>query len=225
MANSSYIFSFLEGILSFISPCILPMLPIYFMYLAGVSGKEEIQRGKLLWNSTGFVVGFTTVFVILGATATTLGNFLSGNILIFRHISGLVMVLFGLNFMGILNLNFLNLNKGLAYSVKDLNIIKSFIFGMVFAFGWTPCVGAFLGSALLMASNSNSIWQGITLLLLYSAGLGLPFIISAILFDSINTTFQQIQSYHRIINIVSGLVLVVAGVLVFTNRLTYLSFW
>lgn len=223
MSNFPYMFSFLEGILTFISPCILPMLPIYFFYLAGVSGDEEIRRGKLLLNSTGFVLGFTIIFVILGATATTLGNFLNDNITIFRHISGLVMIVFGLNFMGIYNLNFLNVDKRLNYNMNDLNLIKSIIFGMVFAFGWTPCVGVFLGSALLMASNSNSIWQGIILLLLYSAGLGLPFILSAILFDSINTTFKQIQRFHRIIGIVSGLVLVLAGILVFTNRLSYLS--
>jgi cytochrome c-type biogenesis protein len=225
LTNFPYMFSFLEGILTFISPCILPMLPIYFFYLAGVSGEEEIRRGKLLLNSTGFVFGFTTIFVILGATATTLGNFINGNISIFRHISGLIMIVFGLNFMGIFNLNFLNVDKRLNYSIKDLNLIKSIVFGMVFAFGWTPCVGVFLGSALLIASNSNSIWQGIILLLLYSAGLGLPFILSAILFDSINTTFRQIQRFHRIIGIVSGLVLVLAGVLVFTNKLNYLSFW
>lgn len=223
MSNFPYMFSFLEGILTFISPCILPMLPIYFFYLAGVSGEEEIRRGKLLLNSTGFVLGFTIIFVILGATATTLGNFLNDNITIFRHISGLVMIVFGLNFMGIYNLHFLNVDKRLNYNMNDLNLIKSIIFGMVFAFGWTPCVGVFLGSALLMASNSNSIWQGIILLLLYSAGLGLPFILSAILFDSINTTFKQIQRFHRIIGIVSGLVLVLAGILVFTNKLSYLS--
>lgn len=223
MSNFPYMLSFLEGILTFISPCILPMLPIYFFYLAGVSGEEEIRRGKLLLNSTGFVLGFTIIFVILGATATTLGNFLNDNITIFRHISGLVMIVFGLNFMGIYNLNFLNVDKRLNYSMNDLNLIKSIIFGMVFAFGWTPCVGVFLGSALLMASNLNSIWQGIILLLLYSAGLGLPFILSAILFDSINTTFKQIQRFHRIIGIVSGLVLVLAGILVFTNKLSYLS--
>jgi len=223
LSNFPYMLSFLEGILTFISPCILPMLPIYFFYLAGVSGEEEIRRGKLLLNSTGFVLGFTIIFVILGATATTLGNFLNDNITIFRHISGLVMIVFGLNFMGIYNLNFLNVDKRLNYSMNDLNLIKSIIFGMVFAFGWTPCVGVFLGSALLMASNLNSIWQGIILLLLYSAGLGLPFILSAILFDSINTTFKQIQRFHRIIGIVSGLVLVLAGILVFTNKLSYLS--
>jgi cytochrome c-type biogenesis protein len=196
------------------------MLPIYFFYLAGVSSEADITRSKLLINSIGFVLGFTIIFVMLGATATALGSFLKENIDLFQKISGIIMIVFGLNFMGILRLNFLNYEKRFDYNVRKLNFIKSLIFGIVFAFGWTPCVGVFLASALLMAGNSDSVMQGISLLLLYSAGLGVPFIISSIIFDTVRTAFRQIQKYNRMISISSGLVLIFAGIFVLTNNLT-----
>lgn len=225
MNNFPYLLSFLEGILTFISPCILPMLPIYFFYLAGVAEEGEIRRGRLLVNSMAFVIGFTIIFVMLGATATTLGSFLKENIDIFRKISGIIMVILGLKFIGIIQLNFLNVDKRFNYDFKELNFVKSIVFGMVFAFGWTPCVGVFLGSALLLAGHADSIAQGIVLLLLYSFGLGLPFIISAILFDTAKHILRGMQKYSRTISILSGLVLVLAGLLLFTNTLTYMGFW
>lgn len=217
--------SFLEGILTFISPCILPMLPIYFFYLAGVAEEEDKRPSRLLFNSIAFVIGFTLIFVLLGATATTLGSFLKENIDMLRKISGIIMVILGLNFIGIIQLNFLNVEKHFNYDFKELNFVKSIIFGMVFAFGWTPCVGVFLGSALLLAGSAESIGQGILLLLLYSVGLGLPFILCAILFDAAKNILRGMQKYSRIISILSGLVLLLAGILLFTNNLTYLGFW
>jgi len=220
-----YILSFLEGILTFISPCILPMLPIYFFYLAGVAEQKDIKRSQLLVNSMAFVLGFTIIFVILGATATALGSFLKGNIDIFRKIGGIIMVILGLKFMGIIQLNFLDVDKHLNYDFKKLNWVKSIVFGMVFAFGWTPCVGVFLSSALLLAGTADSIAHGILLLLLYSIGLGLPFILSAILFTAAMDVLRKVQQYSQIISIVSGLVLVLAGLLLFTDNMAYLSFW
>lgn len=225
MGNFSYVLVFLEGILTFISPCILPLLPVYFFYLAGASGNDTVNRGKLLRNAIGFVIGFTIVFVLLGATATALGSFMKVYIDIFRRISGILMIVFGLNFMGILKLNFLNFEKRMDYSFKELRFFNSIVFGIVFGFGWTPCVGAFLGSALLMAGNSETIVQGTLLLFIYSAGLGVPFILASIAFDSIKNTFKQIQKYNSIISIISGMVLILAGILIFTNNMRYLSFW
>ena len=225
MSNFPYMLSFLEGILTFISPCILPMLPIYFFYLAGVVEAEDIRRSRLLVNSIAFVLGFTLVFVMLGATATTLGSFLKEHMDIMRKVSGIIMVILGLNFIGIIQLNFLNTDKRFNYDVKKLNFIRSIIFGIVFAFGWTPCVGVFLGSALLLAGNADSIVQGIILLLLYSVGLGLPFILSAVLFDAAKNVLRGMQKYSRIISFVSGLVLVVAGLLMLTGNIAYLGFW
>jgi len=223
MNELPYMLSFLEGVLTFISPCILPMLPIYFFYLAGISSEENAGHSRLLMNSIAFVIGFSIVFIMLGATATTLGAFLTGHIAAFRYISGLVMIIFGLNFMGIFNLNLLNYEKHFDVNVKNLKFLNSIFFGMVFAFGWTPCVGVFLGSALLMAANSSSMVHGMLLLGLYSAGLGLPFLLSSVLFEAIRNTFRQIQTYSRIINIVSGLVLVLAGILLISNHLAFPS--
>lgn len=223
----SYILTFLEGILTFISPCILPMLPVYFLYLAGsAEGNAKIGpggRSRLVVNSIGFVIGFSLVFVLLGASVTVLGQFLSGHRDLLRKISGIVMVLFGLYFMGILKLGFLNMGKRFDLKLDKLQLPGSILFGMVFGFGWTPCLGAFLGSALMLASNSKSVIQGILLLIIYSAGLGIPFILSAILFERARNIFKRIQAHTGIINIISGILLIAAGILVFTDSIKYLS--
>lgn len=219
MHNFPYVLSFLEGLLTFISPCILPMLPIYFFYLAGAAEEKDIRRARLLYNSLAFILGFTIIFVLLGATATALGGFLKDNIEIFRKISGVIIIILGLNFTGLIPLNFLNMQRGFTYHPKDFNFLKSVIFGMVFAFGWTPCVGAFLGSALLLAGNANSIVQGVVLLLLYSLGLGLPFVLSAVLLDTARKNLHGLQKYGRTISIVSGLVLIAAGLLLVFDKL------
>jgi cytochrome c-type biogenesis protein len=156
------------------------MLPVYFIYLAGTPEKEAEDlsgKGRLLLNSIGFVIGFTLVFVSLGATATTLGQFLSGHRALLQKVSGIIMVIFGLNFIGILKMKFLNVEKKLHFNFKKLRFLSSIVFGLVFGLGWTPCVGVFLGSAVLLAGNSDTILQGMLLLLLYSVGLGIPFIL------------------------------------------------
>lgn len=221
--------TFIEGILTFISPCILPMLPIYFIYLAGKSEEDgtspSVNKKRLLFNSIGFVIGFTLVFTALGATVTSLGHFLANHRNLLEKISGLVMIVFGLNFTGILKIGFLNREKRIDFKFNRLRFLSSIVFGMVFSLGWTPCLGAFLGSALALASNSNTILQGMLLLLLYSIGLGIPFIITAILFEEIKGAFKQIQKHSRIISIVSGVLLIVAGILVFTGTLKYFSYF
>lgn len=243
-----YILTFIEGILTFISPCILPMLPIYFIYLAGSSDEKNTQaagstneagssgtaaasvfpgmknriNNRMLINSLGFVTGFTIIFVLLGATVTSLGHFLQNNRTLLQKVSGLVMIIFGLNFTGILKIRLLNTEKRIDYRVKDLKFLTSILFGMAFGFGWTPCLGAFLGSALLLAGNSKTILQGASLLLLYSVGLGVPFIISAIVFDKVKAAYAKIQKYSGVIGIVSGILLIAAGILVFTDSLKYL---
>jgi cytochrome c-type biogenesis protein len=222
----SYVLTFVEGILTFVSPCILPMLPVYFIYLAGTANEEAFsddeKRNKLIVNSIGFVIGFTIVFVLLGAAVTTLGHFLTGHRDVLRQISGILMILFGLNFMGILKLSFLNTERIIDFKFKKLRFLSSIVFGAVFGLGWTPCLGTFLGSAMALASNSKTVFQGITLLFVYSIGLGIPFVVSSIIFDRIKDIFKKIQNYNRIINIVSGSLLVVAGILVFTDILKYL---
>ena len=223
----SYVLTFTEGILTFISPCILPMLPIYFVYLAGTSenGNDTIaqNRNRMILNSIGFVIGFTVVFVALGATVTSIGHFLVSNRVLLQKISGMAMIIFGLNFIGILKLGFLNGEKRINYKFSQLRFLTSIVFGVVFGFGWTPCLGAFLGSALLLAGNSKTITQGILALLIYSIGLGIPFILTAVLFDRVKGAIGQIQKHGRVISIISGILLVAAGILVFTDQLKYLN--
>jgi cytochrome c-type biogenesis protein len=210
-----FLFSFIEGILTFISPCILPLLPVYFFYLAGKASGDEASalpgKNKLVINSIAFVAGFTIVFTALGATATALGSFLLSHKNILSLLSGFVMIIFGLNFMGVFKIGFLNTEKRFEFKFKKLGFLSSLLFGIVFGFGWTPCLGAFLGAALLAASNSGTLMKGIMLLFVYSLGLGVPFIISAVVFERAKSALRQIQKYNRVISIISGVFLILAG--------------
>lgn len=209
-----YFISFLEGIITFVSPCLLPMLPIYISYFAG--GKEKDTK-RVIKNSLGFISGFTVVFVLLGALAGTLGNMLNQHKTIVNIATGCIVIFFGLNFLGVFKLNIF---KGIKSSKKDnLGFFSSFLFGVVFSIGWTPCVGAFLGSALMLATSQGNILQGIFMLLVYSLGLGIPFFISAILIDKLKSTFNFIKKHYTIINTCSGILLVVVGVLMATGLL------
>ena len=211
-----YVISFLEGIVTFISPCLLPMLPIYISYFAG--GGER-STGKTLRCAFGFVLGFTAVFVVMGALAGTVGSFLIRYQTIVNIILGGIVILFGLNFLGLVNLN---LFRGMKGDVKtaDMNFWSAFIFGVVFSVGWTPCVGVFLGSALMLASQQGSALVGTLMLLSYSLGLGVPFLLSAVLIDQLKGAFNFIKKNYGIINKVSGGLLVVVGVLMATGMLT-----
>ena len=210
-----YINSFLEGIITFISPSLLPMLPIYISYLAGGSA-SGIK--KTLTNSVGFVLGFTCVFMAMGALAGTLGSLLRQHQTAVNLVSGIIVILFGLNYLGLLKLN---LFRGGARSVntQSMGFFSAAVFGVIFSLGWTPCVGAFLGSALMLASQQQSAWQGMAMLLCYSMGLGIPFVISAVLIDQLKSTFQWIKSHYAIINKVSGAALVLIGILMATGTL------
>lgn len=211
-----YFIAFLEGIITFISPCLLPMLPVYISYFAG--GTER-NTPKTLKNAFGFVFGFTTVFVALGALAGTVGSFLAKYQVAVNIITGLIVVFFGLNFLGIFKLNIFKGMKGNA-KTNNLGFFSSFVFGVVFSVGWTPCVGAFLGSALMMASQQGKVLQGILMLLTYSLGLGIPFIASAVLIDKLKTTFDFIKKNYKVINIICGCILILVGILMMSGLLT-----
>ena len=177
-----YILTFLEGIASFISPCLLPMVPIYISYFIG---EDDNNNKKAILNSVGFVLGFTTVFLILSIFASQLGAVLSNNIRYIKIIFGIVIILFGLNYMGLLNLKFLNKSKVKSMNTKNFNFFKAILFGILFSVSWTPCIGTFLSSALLLIARAQDMLKGIILMLLYSIGLGIPFIISAILIEKL----------------------------------------
>ena len=210
-----YIIAFLEGIITFISPCLLPMLPIYISYFAG--GGER-TTGKTLKGALGFVTGFTLIFVAMGALAGTLGSFLRQYQTAVNIVSGLIVVFFGLNFLGVLKLN---LFRGGHKEVNsdDMGFFSALVFGMIFSVGWTPCVGAFLGSALMLASQQGHVVEGMLMLLAYSLGLGIPFILSAVLIDYLKSAFNWIKRNYRVINAVSGSILVLIGILMMTGTL------
>ena len=210
-----YLISFLEGIITFISPCLLPMLPIYISYFAG--GGER-TTAKTLKGAVGFVTGFTIVFVILGALAGTVGSFLREYQTTVNIISGLIVIIFGLNFLGVFKLNIF---KGNQRSVKtdNMGFFSAMLFGIIFSVGWTPCVGAFLGSALMLASQQGHIAEGMLMLLSYSLGLGIPFILSAVLIDYLKSAFNWIKRNYKIINLISGSLLVIIGIMMATGTL------
>ncbi len=204
-----YVIAFLEGIITFISPCLLPMLPIYISYFAG--GGERSVR-KTLTGALGFVSGFSIIFVILGALAGTVGSFLKSHQTAVNIVSGLIVIFFGLNFLGVFKLN---LFRGSSKQVdtRNMNFFSALIFGVIFSLGWTPCVGAFLGSALMLASQQGHVIQGMLMLLAYSLGLGIPFILSAVLIDYLKSAFNWIKRHYNVINIVSGCLLILIGIL------------
>lgn len=216
-----YIVSFVEGIITFISPCLLPMLPIYLSYFAG--GGERSTK-KTLLGASGFVLGFTVVFTALGALAGTLGGFLKQHETVVNIILGAIVIVFGLNYIGVFKLKIFSGNKGTIKNTQ-MGFFSAFLFGMIFSIGWTPCVGAFLGSALAMASSEGDTLKGIFMLLLYSFGLGVPFLLSAVLIDKLKGAFTFIKKNYRVINIVSGVFLVIIGILMMTglmNKFLYL---
>ena len=210
-----YLISFLEGVITFISPCLLPMLPIYISYFAG-GGERSV--GRTLKGALGFVLGFTAVFVAMGALAGTIGGFLSRHQTLVNILCGAVVILFGLSYLGILKINLFR-GRGHDVNTDDLGFFSALLFGVVFSVGWTPCVGAFLGSALMLASQQGSMVQGILMLLCYSAGLGVPFLISAVLIDQLKGAFNWVKAHYDIINKVCGVLLIVVGIAMATGTL------
>ena len=207
-----YILTFLEGIASFISPCILPMLPIYISYFIG---KENKKTSTAVKNAIGFVLGFTLVFLLLSIFASSLGRLVSGSIKYIKIAFGIIIILLGLNYMEILKLSFLNRTKRVNADTKDLNFLKALIFGILFSISWTPCIGTFLSSALLLIAKEQDILKGIILMLIYSIGLGIPFVISVIFIEKLKTLFDFIKKNYGIIKKISGLVLIVMGIYMF----------
>lgn len=208
-----YFITFLEGIITFVSPCLLPMLPVYLSFFTN----GETDRKKTLKNAVGFVFGFTLVFVLLGAFAGSLGSLLIKYKTSIHIITGLIVVILGMNFIGVFRISFLNRTKKMNYHNNGNGFFSSVIFGIVFSIGWTPCVGAFLGSALMLASQRGSMFQGVLMLITYSLGLGIPFVISAVLIDRWKGTFDFIKRNYRIINFISGIFLIVVGVLMMSG--------
>ena len=209
-----YVISCLEGIITFVSPCLLPMLPIYISYFAGGGERTTARTVK---NALGFVLGFTLVFVAMGALAGTVGSFFKHHQTAVNLLSGLVVILFGLQFLGVFKWN---LFRGSGRAVNgEMGFFSAVVFGVIFSLGWTPCVGAFLGSALALASQQGHVGSGMLMLLAYSLGLGIPFLVSAVLIDKLKSAFDWIKRNYRVINLISGSLLILVGVLMATGTL------
>ena len=212
-----YLLLFLEGIITFISPCLLPMLPVYVSYFAA----GEANSRKTFFNSLGFILGFTVIFVLLGAFAGAIGGMLRKYAFAVNIISGFIVIVLGLNFIGVIRPGFLNRTSQKKANTKNLSFFSAILFGVVFSVGWTPCVGAFLGSALMLASRRGGMSEGVLMLLAYSVGLGIPFAASAVLIDRLKGAFDFIKRNYRVINIISGSLLIFTGILMAAGFMGY----
>lgn len=201
-----YLITFLEGIISFISPCMLPLLPLYVSYFAG----HADRRYSVAARSCGFVLGFSVVFTCLGLFAGTLGAFLTRYQTAVNLVSGVIVVVLGLSYLEVIRLPFF---KGMQGGRSIGSVFSAFVFGMIYSVSLTPCVGAFLGSALMLASTAGGAAKGATLLLAYSLGLGVPFVLSAVLIDRLQAAFRWIKAHYRAVNLICGCFLILVGVL------------
>lgn len=223
MANVGYIGAFLGGVLSFLSPCVLPLIPSYVSYITGISF-EDFKTGNRAWirkitiiNSSAFVAGFSTVFILLGISSSYIGSLFSYYYDQIRIIGGVIIILFGLYVMGVLKLNFLASDKRVHLQTKPRGYLGSFVVGLTFGAGWTPCIGPILGSILLIAGTSGSALYGFKLLLVYSLGLAVPFIATSLLINTFLSHFGAIQRYMRTIMVISGLLLIAFGIILLTD--------
>jgi len=199
----------IEGVASFLSPCVLPMLPMYVSYFAGQD--KDLKRTVI--NSLGFVLGFTIIFVLLGIFASTLGKLITANSRYINIIFGSIMILFGMHYMGIFNIKILNQSKGIQKNKDTLSFFSAILFGMLFSVCWTPCVGVFLSSALMMSATSENILKGGLMLFVYAIGLGIPFILTSIFLERLKSTFDYIKKHYNVINKIAGILLIFSGII------------
>jgi cytochrome c-type biogenesis protein len=234
--NPTFIAAFVAGVLSFVSPCVLPLIPGYLSYISGVTldemqgmgepaGTTAAARRRVLVASVFFILGFSFVFICFGAAASVLGRYMLERQRVLSKIAAVVVILFGLHTMGILRISWLYSEKRVQVERKPKGVIGAFFVGLAFAFGWTPCIGPILGGILAIAGAQDTVGQGVQLLAVYSLGLGLPFLLTALAINQFFSAFARIRRHYHAIEVVSGLLLVLIGVLIFTNRFTLLARW
>ena len=235
MENVTLATAFLAGIISFISPCVLPIVPGYISFVSGVSLQElrsnldidEEKRRRLLrqvgLNSVFFVLGFSVVFVVMGASATYIGNWFAANRTVLAQVAGVVIIIFGLHTMGLTPIKWLNYEKRFQTQKKPVGLAGSFLIGLAFAFGWSPCIGPILAGVLALAATQDTVAQGVWLLVAYSLGLGVPFIATGLATNRFLDLFDRVKNHMRFIEITAGVLLVAVGILVATDRLQALS--
>ena len=217
--------AFGAGLISFLSPCVLPLIPGYIAYISGSSLNELLEKKDVnLLPIILFTFGFSIVFIIFGASATFLGKFLLSNSFPLRIIAGVIIIFFSLHIIGIINIKFLNYEKKI-YADRNNTVFSSILIGMAFAFGWTPCIGPILGSILILASTTENIGKGILLLSSYSLGLAIPFILSGYLIQKFILLSKNIKKKMNVITKAGGILLFLTGILILTNQLQVLGFY
>ena len=241
--NVTLLAAFGAGLLSFISPCVLPLIPGYLSYISGLS-LDEMRgtvpagggaavavvapphvRRRVLLASLAFILGFSIVFVALGASATLIGQFLVNRLTLFSRIAGAIIIIFGLHTMGVLRIEWLYQEKRVHTTGKPVGFIGAMLVGIAFAFGWTPCIGPILAGILALAATQDTAGSGVQLLAVYSAGLAVPFFGAALAINKFFAALSRIRKHYHTIELVSGALLVIIGVLIFTNKFTIIAQW
>lgn len=226
--NVTLLAAFAAGFLSFVSPCVLPLIPGYISFVSGVSvdemrsesGAAAASRAQVFVASLAFVIGFSLVFVALGASATAIGKFLFAKLPLLSRIAGVLLIIFGLHTMGAFRLAFLEQEKRVHTQRKPAGAFGALLVGIAFAFGWTPCIGPILGGILAIAGSKNSIGEGVLLLAVYSLGLGIPFLLTSLAIDRFLSAAKRIRQHYHAIEVTSGALLIAIGVLILTGQLT-----
>jgi len=224
LSEVSLVVAFLAGLLSFISPCVLPLVPGYISFISGISledieNKKQQNKNIIIISSLFFIMGFSLVFILLGATATLLGSFLLEKSFILKKVAGLIIIIFGIHMSGLYRIKFLDYEKRIYTNTKPVNIIVGpFLMGLAFAFGWTPCIGPVLAAILVYAGTQDTVYQGILLLILYSAGLGIPFLLTALAINKFYLFSNKIKKHFKTIELVGGVLLILIGGLILTDN-------
>jgi cytochrome c-type biogenesis protein len=227
--NVSLIAAFGAGFLSFISPCVLPLIPGYLSFVSGVSLEEMrgdqalAARRQVIVTSLAFVLGFSLVFIALGASASALGRFLFRNSTLLERIAGALVIVIGLHTMGVFRLPFLETEKRLQAGTKPKTLTGAVLVGMAFGFGWTPCIGPILSGILVLAGSKETIWEGVVMLAVYSMGLGIPFLLTALAINKFFAASGRIRKHYHAIEVTSGVLLVGIGLLLFTGQMTAIT--
>jgi len=223
--NLSYFGVFLAGIVSFFSPCIVPLIPMYVGFLAGDLSEEGHQPKRLYLNALGFLSGLMLVFILMGAVATALGSFLLGMSTLLRQVSGIVIIVLGVFQLGLIKWNFLTKTRKMRVKVTKARFGTAFIMGMAFSFGWTPCVGPILATVLLYAANTQTLQTGIMMLVLYAIGFILPFIVSTLLLERAAKWFEGSGGWLKYMKWVSGIIMIFVGLMIYFNYLNKITVW
>jgi cytochrome c-type biogenesis protein len=232
MDNVSVFTAFIAGLVSFLSPCVLPLVPGYISIVSGSSLDQLKARSKeaslfrtVLLNSVMFIVGFSITFILLGASATWIGQVLVSRMRLLGQLAGLILIVFGIHLMGIFKINFLYKDKRFHNVEKPRGLFGALVLGLAFAFGWTPCIGPILAGILTLASTKQTVSQGMFLLAIYSAGLGIPFLLTSLALNKFLTFYGRFKKHFHAVEVVSGALVIAVGVLILTGSLTRLATW